>query len=338
MIIRHEQKFEKVFQVVRTTVQESLGLACIRHTDPSTSALRTMWEAVQRTIELAEIVIVDLSEPTPNLLLDCAYAIGLQKPMLTIGNKQTIADSHVPYYPYIHYQLLEDSAPAEDFAFSLNSRLRSLLPPKAPLGEGIPSEIALSGSEQGPVTVEDYANLLRDLVFLHDHLWIAASDQARDYDLSAGYFYTRHGRPVPESQQLILRRARIGSPFNLQMLIPSATFIASVAVAYYQIVQAHRTRKLLPGELRRQALDERKLRRELDATPSKTNANGQNLDPYSPEDQRPLEGLLRDLPGFVGDRKATIMRVVQRDLDRISRNPIKITEVVVVRTIEPERK
>ena len=222
-------------------------------------------------------------------------------------------------------------------ARDLTSLLQSAQPSGAGIGEGVPYEIKLTGYEDGPVRVEDYANLLRDLVFLHDHLWIAASRQTRDYDLSAGYFYTRYGRPVPDNQQLVLGHAKIGSPFDLQILIPSATLLASVAVTYYQLVQAYRTRKLLPGELRRQALDEQKLHRELDASPPKVNAEGQDLDPESREGQHSLEGLLKDLPGFVGDRKESITRVVRRDLDRISGNPIKITEVVVVRTVKPER-
>jgi hypothetical protein len=325
--------FEHVFPVIRNAVK-SLGLSCIRASDviapgPGYDLLGTIQIAIKR----AELVTADLSHRNPNVLYELAYAAATNKPRLFIAGGPIEVPLFAKGVEYLHYQRLGERAQAQEFTTRLRKALQARLTPP----EGIPSEIALRGYEEGAVTVEDYANFLRDLVFLHDHLWIAASDEARTYDLSAGYFYTRRGRPVPESQRLVLTRASIGSPFDLQMVIPSATLIASIAVTYYQLVQAHRTRKLLPGEMRRQVLDEEKLRRELDGVVPKVDSEAQHRGLASGENQRALRELLRQLPQSTEERDDKIVRVVQHDLDRISGSPIKITEVVVVRTVKPEK-
>ncbi len=43
------------------------------------------------------------------------------------------------------------------------------------LPEKIPLEILIRGTEAPNITVEEFANFLRDLVFLHDRIWMMAS-------------------------------------------------------------------------------------------------------------------------------------------------------------------
>jgi hypothetical protein len=43
--------------------------------------------------------------------------------------------------------------------------------------EEIPQQIVLRGAETQKLSLEDFANFLRDLVFLHDRLWLILSER-----------------------------------------------------------------------------------------------------------------------------------------------------------------
>jgi hypothetical protein len=186
----------------------------------------------------------------------------------------------------------------------------------------IPYEVVLVGPETETMTVEDYANFLRDLVFLHDRLWIVASkERAAGYNLSAGWFYTRYGRPVPENQRLVLTSALKRSPFELGILIASAAEVGRVAWLFFQII---RGLLLLPGELEKQDLENEKLKHDNREDYLSSRASG-------PLD---LRADLRDLAGTEREDADTVLHLVQRDVERLKGGRLQITETRVTRTIK----
>src|SRR5579872_495063 len=188
----------------------------------------------------------------------------------------------------------------------------------------IPYEIVLRAEDpKGEIDAEDLANFLRDLVFLHDRLWIIAS--GTDYSLDASFFYTRKGRPIPPKQRLKLTLVKRESPLELGLVIASAIAIPSAAFAFFQIV---RGMLLIPGEKRIQRLEEQKLLKELEATPSP-----------EPEAARlpPPSSLSEIYDATAGeqseDQRKIELRLLQRDIQRISENEFRITEIEVKRTV-----
>ena len=51
------------------------------------------------------------------------------------------------------------------------------------LPQEIPVEFIIRGTEAAELTVEEFANFLRDIVFLHDRLWLIESRTFREYGL-----------------------------------------------------------------------------------------------------------------------------------------------------------
>ncbi len=193
-----------------------------------------------------------------------------------------------------------------------------------PLPEEIPQEIAVRGLEAEFVSVEDFANFLRDLVFLHDRIWIIASGREKEYDLKAGYFYTRYGRPVPADQRLQLVFARKGSPWEIGILIASAPIIAATAWGF---VQAIRALILLPGEFRKQNLEIEKIKTDIGL--------GKHQAQLALDD---AVGELASTLEVRGERGEVQIRLLRRDIERISENKLVITEVEVRRTVGTKPK
>lgn len=190
-----------------------------------------------------------------------------------------------------------------------------------PFPSEIPSEMILRGSEADSIDLEDMANFFRDLVFIHDRIWLAESKITRKYDLSASFFYTRTGRPVPETNRLKLSSIRMASPWEMAIAIGSAT--AGGAASAWMFFQIARGVLLLPGERRLQRLQEEKLRREL------ANGTPQSL---SPIDEYPrsvdeviAEGVEEHL--LLAEQAAVLEPLIQKDVRRILKSPIKIEEL-----------
>ncbi len=196
-----------------------------------------------------------------------------------------------------------------------------------PVPEEVPYEIVLRGLEAETLAVEEFANFLRDLVFLHDRVWIMASKEHLEYDLAAGYFYTRYGKPIPEGQRLQLTYIKKESPYEVGMIISSASLAAGAAWLFFQIVRGV---LLLPGEIRKQRLEESKLRKELGSRPQEVSAERERV-------LREVDEELKALPGSQGDRVEENLRLIHRDIERISENRMRITEVEVRRSIKTKR-
>ncbi len=192
----------------------------------------------------------------------------------------------------------------------------------------IPSEILIRAERLGTVEVEQLGNFLRDLVFLHDRLWIISSNEHADYPLDAGFFYTRSGRPIPPEQSLRLIRINEQSPLELQIAIQSAIVgIPGAAWVFFQLV---RGALLLPGELRIQKLQEEKLRNEVPKLGSQVPIL--DLPDRTAEIGRIYEEDLgkRNVPS---SRRETELRLLLRDVQRIGEDGFRITQVEVTKTV-----
>lgn len=189
-----------------------------------------------------------------------------------------------------------------------------------PSPEEIPYEVALRGIEIGTVSLEEFANFLRDLVFLHDRLWIIASGRDRQYDLEASYFYTRYGRPIPNEQKVLLLHLRRESPFEVGFVLQSAIYFGSAAWIFVQIIRGLR---LLPGEAEKQQLEIEKLRDEKRERSERI--------------ERAVREVTENLPSAPNSRETEI-RLIRRDIERISANHLRITEVEVRRTLKSKNK
>ncbi len=184
-----------------------------------------------------------------------------------------------------------------------------------PLPEEVPYEVVLRGIEVGKLSVEGFANFLRDLVFLHDRLWIIATGQ----ELKPGmYFYSRYGRRVPADQRLELIFVRQGSPLEIGIIIRSAPFVVSAALAFVQIIRALR---LLPGEKKKQDL-------EIEELEAKKSERQKQVDDAA----RVAFGELARNEDFRRPQPEMEIRVIRRDIERISENQLRITEIEIRRS------
>ncbi len=224
------------------------------------------------------------------------------------------------------------------------------------LPEEIPLEIVIRGSEAPNITVEEVANFLRDLVFLHDRLWMIASGAEAESTLAKSFFYTRNGRPVPSSYQLQLLSIRKESPFEAGILIGSALALAPAAWIYYRIL---RGALLLPGEIEKQdveidkakseteklKLDKIKVAYEVEEKRRKL----QNVTSLRASDFYEKKSHLRDhRPSVIDDLQDDLRELsqtdvesfeerahlIERDVKRLTEHEIVVTEISVRRYVK----
>ena len=193
--------------------------------------------------------------------------------------------------------------------------------------EEIPYEVTLKGLEGKDLTVEGFANFLRDLVFLHDRLWLLASEEHAKYNHITGRFFIRGGRPVPPNQALRLHRVKKESPWELTFTIESALYASPVVGLI--LVRLFRALVLLPGEIERQdlvneqiRLQNEQLRRSLALRPSVPSEKIARL----PSD---IADEIAQLPGLQGEKREENYRRLERDIERISDHGLAITDVEI---------
>jgi hypothetical protein len=194
----------------------------------------------------------------------------------------------------------------------------------------LPYEIVLRADDPKDIDAEELANFIRDLVFLHDRVWLINSEDQTQYRLDASFFYTRNGRPIPSGQRLKLASIRKESPLEMGMIVAAAVGSPAAAWAFFQILRGV---LLLRGERRIQSLQEQKLRQEVAQAKA---PNHQSL----VESRVPLITIYNEELG--GQRKSserieTELRLLQRDVQRISENNFRITEIEVKRTIQHQQ-
>lgn len=186
--------------------------------------------------------------------------------------------------------------------------------------------LTIRGDESGPVELENYANFLRDLVFVYDRLWMLGSKafaEAMPKVYYSSFFYTRGHRPIPTEAALGLVSAVISSPFKIDLNINTNIGESAdrVARAFVTVVRALAT---LPALIRREELQNRL----LEAT---VNEEIRLMKKKRPEGNRePLADAgeaLRSLPGLQANDSEGKLSFLTKDMARVAESPLKIRSV-----------
>lgn len=204
-----------------------------------------------------------------------------------------------------------------------------------PSSDEIPAEIQITGTEGKLVELEQVANFIRDLVFLHDRLWIVAAKDLREYKLDSGYFYMRYGRPVPKDQRLQLVSFSMGSPFSLVFLLAAAGVGASIALPYFKLLRGG---LLLPGELKKQKLDAKKIEGEIEINELKKVQLSAEIENRSSKLRDRTSKVIGDVRSDLRSLRShdstsleEVERLITRDVERLNEDEIVVTDVVVRR-------
>lgn len=187
------------------------------------------------------------------------------------------------------------------------------------LPDEIPSELLIRGAESSEITVEAFANFMRDLVFLHDRIWLISSEEYRNRSIKGTWFYSRYGRSIPESQQLRLAFVRKESPFELGIVLRTAAIAAPVAWIYFQLL---RGALLFPGEIKNQQLQNTKLEYEI----------AEKKDAVASRARQAIAAVQDDLSEFVRSSEEPAderLHLVERDVERLSESEVIVTDIVV---------
>jgi len=183
--------------------------------------------------------------------------------------------------------------------------------------------LLLRGTEEASVLVEDYANFLRDLVFIHDRIWILASPDERFSKLYySNWFYVRGQQRVPEKQMLELRSAQIGSPFELKVKLDFGDQLQKAARAFLDLLRGLIT---LPEYKKKEKLKNRLLK----AAVLKEEIEVQALKTSQDSRARTLLEELRSLPALQDQDWKTKVHILQNDVQRLSESRLRITSVEV---------
>jgi hypothetical protein len=209
------------------------------------------------------------------------------------------------------------------------------------LPETIPYEIVIRGAEEKDISVEEFANFLRDLVFLHDRLWMMASEHFSQTKIAYSFFYTRNGRPIPKEQQLALVSLRKESPFEIVVLIGSAIAVAPAAWIFFRIL---RGTLLLPGEIEKQDVEIEKGKSEIEKLELEKvhlayeiEEKRRQLQAQSPKVVEDVRGDLRELPPSKVEPFEERLHLVERDVERLNDHEIVVTEISVRRYVKVKK-
>ena len=112
------------FTVVERAVERAVGLSCIRADDIKAAGYDLLGK-VQLAIGRAELVIVDISEPSQNVFYELGYAAGIRKPILLIAEKGVLVPTNLKGLLLIEYEPPRDRTKAETFSNNLQAELQS---------------------------------------------------------------------------------------------------------------------------------------------------------------------------------------------------------------------
>lgn len=188
--------------------------------------------------------------------------------------------------------------------------------------EGAGQRIVIRGTEIRSVELEEYANFLRDIVFLHDRIWILSHNHKSAETLYySNFFYTRGRRPVPEEQRLRLLSAVIGSPFDLNINVNFGKSFDEAAKAFVEILRGIAT---LPEYMKQEKLRTRALRVGVRSLEKVERATVHNIIRSN--------SAVRELPAISDEKLAPIVK----DALRLAESPLRIQTVVADRHEEGE--
>jgi hypothetical protein len=180
--------------------------------------------------------------------------------------------------------------------------------------EGAGQRIGVRGTEIRSVELEEYANFLRDIVFLHDRIWILSQNHKSAETLYySNFFYTRGHRPVPTEQRLRLVSAVIGSPFDLNINVNFGKSFKQAAKAFVEILRGIAT---LPEYMKQEKLRTRALRVAVHSLEREERATLHNIIPSN--------SAIRELPAISDEKLAPIVK----DMLRLAESPLRIQTVV----------
>jgi hypothetical protein len=180
--------------------------------------------------------------------------------------------------------------------------------------------LRLTGVEKQPISVEDYANFMRDLVFIHDRVYILASKEGNYRLYHSNWFYVRDQPRIPNDQMLLLHSASIGSPFTLKIDINVDEWFKAAADAFLKILYGVIT---IPEHRERERLQNRLIKAKVLEAEHQQRARSAVL---KIERKKALQELQK-LPGLAGRDREGRQHLLQRDIDRISESPLLITDI-----------
>lgn len=188
--------------------------------------------------------------------------------------------------------------------------------------------LTIGGDESGEMELEQYANFLRDLVFIYDRLWMLSSKsfiEVMPKVYYSSFFYTRGHRPVPAERTLELASARIGSPFRIDLNIKT-DFGESLEGAARAFATLLRTIATLPALVRRENLQNRLLEAAVNEeihhiTRRALKADGESL--------AEAAKALQSLPGLQTKDWEERISFLERDLARLTDSSLKIRSVEI---------
>jgi len=209
------------------------------------------------------------------------------------------------------------------------------------LPETIPYEIVIRGAEEKNISVEEFANFLRDLVFLHDRVLMMASEDFSQTKIAYSFFYTRNGRPIRKEQQLALVSLRKESPFEIVVLIGSAIAVAPAAWIYFRIL---RGTLLLRGEIEKQDVEIEKGKSEIEKLEMEKvhlayeiEKKRRQLQEQTPKVVEDVRGDLQELPPSSVETFEERMHLVERDVERLTDHEIVVSEISVRRYVRVKK-
>jgi hypothetical protein len=192
-------------------------------------------------------------------------------------------------------------------------------------GEVLTRIIRIEGIEPGAIPLEEYANLLRDLVFVHDRLWLIANQEHfRERLYFSSFFYARDQRRVLQTLQLI--SAEIGSPFKLDISVNVDDWAKGIANAFIDVVRAVAT---LPSyiENEKQLSEQQKLRTRQMRARTHRLENEARVE----ISKRRSTGLIVARPAVQALNSENIpdwekkLLPLEKDIQRLAQSPLKIT-------------
>jgi hypothetical protein len=199
------------------------------------------------------------------------------------------------------------------------------------LPKQFPYEVVLKGQSPKNLEVEELANYLRDLVFLHDRLVRMSDPEYSIEKLSNSFFYVRGGRSVDTRFRLRLTHIRQESPFELGLLIGALLAAPAAGWGFFQIVRGC---MLLRGDrrLQRQQVEQNEISRARQLMEL-------HRDFPPPRERHELWSTVCEVHGADAptSKVEAAYRLVDADIRRLNAGIVEPTELEIKRELDAEQ-
>jgi hypothetical protein len=183
----------------------------------------------------------------------------------------------------------------------------------------VPQQLAMQGLQDRKLLAEELGNFLRDLVFLHDRLWILASKEFVHYNYQTTWFFGRNTRPLPVEARLEVVSFRKESPWFLLLDLGAFGAFGAVCLLYLKVL---RIALLLPGEF-----VEQRLRIEI-----LEHTRAEKRKRESSTIIEPTQQDISQLPGLRGEQGEKNYQLLLRDAKRLSNGPLKTQGIEIAKS------